>query len=175
MVTPMPRPAPEPQLAAAMESTEFTRNAALPFELAVYDCPFTVQLKLSVWPLGDVGVPPHAAVMTAVNRIARLTSPPTLHAWTSPCGYRPMRIRMPAISANTAETTEGIGNVASPPTPTRISQIASTSIPRLRVVRIAMLPPPIPCSVCCRAEYSARHGQKKLPGRHGGGSLCAEL
>ena len=52
--------------------------------------------------------------------------------------YIPIRINIPAINANAAIKTPGIGKAAKPAMPVRISQIANRSIPALRVSRTAI-------------------------------------
>jgi hypothetical protein len=58
------------------------------------------------------------------------------HQW---CDYIPIRIRIPAISASAAVSAGGNGRAIIPANPSRISQIANSSIPALRVMRTAIV------------------------------------
>ena len=53
-------------------------------------------------------------------------------------GYIPTRISTPAMSASPAISTPGMGSAANPAMPVRISQIASNTIPALRVIFTAI-------------------------------------
>lgn len=70
----MLRFAPEPQAAPFRDSLEPARSAPMPFELAVYDWPFTVHVTLSAWPVGEVGLPAHAIAVAAISRIPSFTN-----------------------------------------------------------------------------------------------------